>query len=107
MVCACVFVDFQAVAMIVTDFLDTPDRDIPPLIRPLSLPALAALGVDLCGSGPSPHRINLPCSVFSAPVSPSVTILSDGWPDPEYTLPSRWVGMDKWLSMLGLRGVYG
>jgi hypothetical protein len=90
--------------MIMTDFPDTPARNISSFIHLPSLPALATLDFDLRAGGPSSHLTNLLCSISSAPALASVTIGSDEWPDPECPFPSPWVEVDKWLAHMVGRG---
>ena len=89
-------VDFQTTDTIVTDFPDTPAENTPSSIHLPSLAALATLCVDLRAGDPSPHLTNFLYSVSSAPALTSVVIKSDEWPD-EYSFPSPWVEVDKWL----------
>jgi hypothetical protein len=83
----------------VTDLPDYFAEEIPPPIHLPSLPLLTTLIIDLEVYRPSPHLINILCSIGSAPALTSIIIDYARWRSIEHLpLEDPWVDVDRWLS---------
>jgi hypothetical protein len=86
---------------IVTDIPDYLTGETPPPIHLPSLPALTTLIIHLYEYKPSPHLLNILCSIGSVPVLTSTIIEHIDWDYIEHLpLEDSWVDVDRWLSQI-------